>query len=353
MKAHEANSKDSDHFGHRFENAKDWEPQFDDPKRDEWQKPDRVAELLEIKQGMTVADIGAGTGYFLSTFSRAVGESGTVLALDIEADMVRHMALRAKKEKLTNVTAIRTAAADPGLALPLSIESSSSIRGITSQIARSTQRNSLRAQSRRHGRDHRLHQRSSSGPPVKHRLTPAQVVAELKAGGLDAKALEEDLPLQYIVVATRSTQTALDPKSVPFLGARSFDGMLVGGQPTPDELRSAAKAGVKTVINLRTPKEPGVSEEVALAAELNLNYISIPVAGAGGLTVAAAKKLDEALAEANGPVIVHCGSGNRVGALFALRANKLQGKSAGEALAIGKASGLTSLEGAVRKLLGD
>jgi len=151
--------------------------------------------------------------------------------------------------------------------------------------------------------------------------------------------------------AAQAAQAALDPESVPFFNRRSFEGLLVGGQPTPGELRQAAKVGVKTIVNLRTPKEPGVSEEVALAAELGLTYISIPVAGGEGLTVAAAKQLDKALAEANGPVIVHCGSGNRVGALFALRANKLQGKSAKEALAIGKASGLTGLEQVVRNRL--
>ena len=51
------------------------------------------------------------------------------------------------------------------------------------------------------------------------------------------------------------------------------------------------------------------------------------------------------------PVIIHCASGNRVGALLALRANLIQGKSASEALAFGKAAGLTTLEDAVKQRL--
>src|SRR5882672_603308 len=69
---------------HRFEHAEQWAKQFDDPARDAWQRPQEVVAALMIRPGMTVADIGAGTGYFEPWLSRAVGGSGMVLALDIE-----------------------------------------------------------------------------------------------------------------------------------------------------------------------------------------------------------------------------------------------------------------------------
>src|SRR6185503_5898979 len=64
------------HGEHRFEKADEWAKLFDDPSRDAWQKPDVVVTLLALEPGMTVVDIGAGTGYFMARLSRAVGDKG-------------------------------------------------------------------------------------------------------------------------------------------------------------------------------------------------------------------------------------------------------------------------------------
>ena len=53
-----------DHMEHRFDNPEQSAKQFDDPARDVWQMPDRVIATLGLKAGQSVADIGAGTGYF-------------------------------------------------------------------------------------------------------------------------------------------------------------------------------------------------------------------------------------------------------------------------------------------------
>ncbi len=352
MGAHAGNP---DHFDHRFEKAEEWTKQFDDPKRDLWQKPQRVVELLNIKPGMTVADIGAGTGYFLATFSKAVGKTGSVHGLDIETDMVRYMKERAKKEGLTNVTARVVEQKDPGLA-PHSTDRIVIVNTWHHIPDRVAYAKKLVAALKPGGTIAIIDytKEAKRGPPVQFRMGPKKVAAELTQAGLRATVLDEDLPLQYMVVGQLSDATIgqLSPQSVPFRNVHLHHGVLVGGHPTSDELRNAAAKGVTTVINLQMPSEPGVAEEVALAKELKLNYTSIPIGGASGLTSEAAKKLDNALAAAKGPVIVHCASGNRVGALFALRAYRLGGSSPAEALAIGKASGMTSLEGAVRKILG-
>jgi predicted methyltransferase len=62
--------------------------QLDEPERDEWQRPKVVIELLECRAGMTVVDLGAGTGYFLRYLSEAVGREGRVLALDISPSSI-------------------------------------------------------------------------------------------------------------------------------------------------------------------------------------------------------------------------------------------------------------------------
>lgn len=181
-------------------------------------------------------------------------------------------------------------------------------------------------------------------------------IGVLAMAGCQGAAVETAPGGEAVVVA----QAEAPPPAAPTLplpadllpnGAEAFDGILVGGQPTPEQLAAARDAGYKTVINLRGLGEPGVAEEPALAADLGLAYVAIPVDGADGLTEDNARRLDAALAEAEYPVIVHCASGNRVGGLFALRAFHVEGKEADEALAIGLGSGLTRLEPVVREKL--
>jgi uncharacterized protein (TIGR01244 family) len=130
-------------------------------------------------------------------------------------------------------------------------------------------------------------------------------------------------------------------------------GLVVGGQPSDEALTAAAQAGFKTVINLRGEKEMAGSPEPARVEELGMRYVPIPVEMAAGLNEANARALDEALADpAAYPILLHCGSGNRVGGLLALRAHYVDGLPAEEALALGLASGLTGLEGSVREVLG-
>lgn len=129
-------------------------------------------------------------------------------------------------------------------------------------------------------------------------------------------------------------------------------GLLTGGQPTEADLRAAAAAGYKTVINLRPGSEMAGIDESGQVESLGMHFISIPIGGAADLTEENARRLDRAMATSESmPMIIHCASGNRVGALLALRANLIQGKSASEALAFGKAAGLTSLEDAVKQRL--
>jgi len=86
---------------------------MDDPRRTEWQKPEKVVEHLLLKQGDTVADIGAGTGFFSMLFARKVGKNGVVYAVDIDENMVKHIGKRAKKEGLNNILPILAPADDP------------------------------------------------------------------------------------------------------------------------------------------------------------------------------------------------------------------------------------------------
>jgi uncharacterized protein (TIGR01244 family) len=130
------------------------------------------------------------------------------------------------------------------------------------------------------------------------------------------------------------------------------DGLCTGGRPRPEHLRQALERGVKTVVNLCTPGEPCDYDEPALVQSLGMSYVGIPIAGPADLTVANAQKLGQTLTAAgDSAVLVHCASGNRVGALFALKAHYIDGLEIEDALDAGRAAGLTMLEPAVRNIL--
>ena len=103
------------HSQQRFNEIQKWVDIFEDPARAEWQKPEEVVKKLELKPGGTVADIGAGTGYFTRLFAIAVGHKGKAIGLDIEPAMVEYMKEDAKKQWLTNYEARVVKPDDTGL----------------------------------------------------------------------------------------------------------------------------------------------------------------------------------------------------------------------------------------------
>ena len=132
---------------------------------------------------------------------------------------------------------------------------------------------------------------------------------------------------------------------------RVSDTLVTGGQPTPEQLDRLREEGFKTIINLRTDAEPGAKEGLEAEKAHGFQVVHIPVAGKKGVTEENARRVAEALANAQGKVVIHCASGNRAGAMIALKAYYVDGKSVDEALALGRAAGLTHLEEAVRAYL--
>src|SRR5213080_3748801 len=76
---------------------------FEDPKRDENLQPNRIMDILGIKEGSSVADIGAGSGWFTVRAARRVGSSGVVYAEDINGEYLKYIDARAKRESLPNI----------------------------------------------------------------------------------------------------------------------------------------------------------------------------------------------------------------------------------------------------------
>lgn len=135
-------------------------------------------------------------------------------------------------------------------------------------------------------------------------------------------------------------------------GLQPAPGLWVSGQPDAAQFAALKTAGFGRVINLRPLAETPDFDEAALLAALGLDYRHLPVSGPGDLDRARVAALDGLLAEpTDGPVLVHCATGNRVGALMALRAAWLGQQSEEQALAVGRAHGLTRMEPAVAAIL--
>jgi ubiquinone/menaquinone biosynthesis C-methylase UbiE len=80
------------HEGHhrRPDDITSYLEQLDRPERAKEQKPAEVVAALGLKPGMSVADVGSGSGFFTRRFVEAVTESGTVYAVDIEPEMLQY-----------------------------------------------------------------------------------------------------------------------------------------------------------------------------------------------------------------------------------------------------------------------
>lgn len=79
---------------------------FDSPGRDERLQISRVMDILRIAPGKTVADIGAGSGWFTVRAAKRVGNTGTVYAVDINPEAIRYINSRILSENLSNVKPI-------------------------------------------------------------------------------------------------------------------------------------------------------------------------------------------------------------------------------------------------------
>lgn len=134
-------------------------------------------------------------------------------------------------------------------------------------------------------------------------------------------------------------------------GVLPGSGIVTSGQPDEAAFRNIAGAGYTTVIDMRAADEDrGLKDEQRLVESLGMAYVLFPIAGKKDISFEKAAALDEILDGIDGPVLVHCASGNRVGALFALRARN-HGASSAEALAVGKAAGMTRLTKLIQERL--
>jgi cyclopropane fatty-acyl-phospholipid synthase-like methyltransferase len=186
-------------FHHRFEDAKRWAKQFDNPERDAWQKPDEILDALHLAPASIVADIGAGTGYFSVRIAKRIPD-GKIFAADVEPNMVRYLGERAKREHLSNLIPVQAAADAANLPEPVDIvlivDTYHHIGNRTEYFAKL--KSSVRSGGRLAIVDFKSD--SPSGPPLQYRISPERVRDELDAAGYSLVESLQFLPRQYYLI---------------------------------------------------------------------------------------------------------------------------------------------------------
>jgi len=183
-------------------NLDEYIAELSSPARDAWQKPDQVVGALGLKAGETACDIGSGPGYFTLRLARAVGPSGFVYAIDVEARMLQALRERIERARVRNVAPVLALSDDP-LLPPGACDVVLVVNTYHHFPDRAGYLKRLRQSLKPHGRLVNIdYQKRPTpiGPPLDHRVAREAFLSEAKAAGLSLSGEQSFLPYQYYVV---------------------------------------------------------------------------------------------------------------------------------------------------------
>jgi predicted methyltransferase len=171
--------------------------------RAEMEKPEVVLQALELKPGMTVAEIGAGTGFFSRRIAKAVGPTGKVYAEDIQPQMLDRLRQYTSKEDIQNVVPVLGTETDPRL------PAHGVDRVLLVDVYHEFQKPEPMLAAIRDGLapggtvvlvEYRLEGDTASHINSKHRMSVEQVLQEWTAAGFTLVRRDETLPSQHLFV---------------------------------------------------------------------------------------------------------------------------------------------------------
>ncbi len=190
---------DHGHHHHKmgFKDAKKWAAAFEDPSRDQWQKPQELISALGLSANAVIGDLGAGTGYFSARLAKQFPQS-TVYAIDNEPDMIQFLNERAKKESVRNLKPVLSG--DDGfnveqkLDLLLIVDTYHHLPDREKYFAK------IKQQLKPTGRVVIVDFLPDSpiGPPKKYRFQPLQIETELKTAGFKTEKVLQ-WPRQFVL----------------------------------------------------------------------------------------------------------------------------------------------------------
>jgi len=176
------------------------------PEREKTEMPDRLLDALEIKPGMTVADVGAGIGYFSWRIARRVGPEGRVLAVEIQPEMLERLGVEMRKRNISNVRSILGTPVDPILPaqsvdLVLMVDVYHEFRHPEEMVAK------IRKSLKQDGRMVVVEYRGEDPTvPIRpeHKMTVKQVLLEILPMGFRLQSRLDFLPWQHIFVFVKN-----------------------------------------------------------------------------------------------------------------------------------------------------
>jgi ubiquinone/menaquinone biosynthesis C-methylase UbiE len=178
---------------------------LDRSERDLEEAPDTALDIISVKKGSTVADIGAGSGYMTVRLAKRVGDKGMVYANDIQPAMLELLERRMKSAKLTNVTSILGSIDDPKLP-PASIDMALMV-DVYHELSRPQEmlrhiREALKPGGRLVLLEYRKEDPSIPIRP-EHKMSVAEAKQELEAEGFKLARVADELPRQHVLIFTK------------------------------------------------------------------------------------------------------------------------------------------------------
>ncbi len=182
------------------------------PDRDDWNKPDLIMDALGVADGATVADLGAGGGWFTIRLARRVGPNGLVYAQDIQPQMIEAINRRVQQEALTNVRTVLGTPSDArlpgGIDAVLIVDAyremdEPSRPQVIQELLRSVSR-ALTPQGRVGIVDF-MPGGGGPGPAEDDRVRPEEIVTAFEAAGFRLQSRDAVPPFQYLLVFGKTT----------------------------------------------------------------------------------------------------------------------------------------------------
>jgi ubiquinone/menaquinone biosynthesis C-methylase UbiE len=173
------------------------------PDREAWQKPDQVMDALRIAEGTTVADIGAGGGWFTMRLARRVGRSGRVYAVDVQSLMIEAIQRRVQREGLTNVTPVQGDSDDPKLPADARTDAVLIVDAFHEMADPVPMLKNLARTLKSQGRIGIIDYREGDGgpgPDAVERASPSDVISQAAAAGLKLVEQHTFLHYQYFLI---------------------------------------------------------------------------------------------------------------------------------------------------------
>ena len=178
------------------------------PEREDEEAPSKALDALDLKPGMVVADIGAGSGYYSLRLAKRVGASGRVYATDIQQGMIDILNRRIVSGGIENITTVLGGTDDPKLP-PRSLDLAIMVDVYHELSQPQAMLRHLREALRAGGRLVLLEYRKEDPTvPIKpeHKMSVAEAKMEVEAEGFTLVKVDEALPRQHILIFTAKPQ---------------------------------------------------------------------------------------------------------------------------------------------------